>query len=184
MDENEDQPMTAEEWAEQLKFEAEAKREYEEALNSVELLSIHEAGHAAVAGHLKLEIIRVLLVGVNSSFTEVKKRPLTKDVLHDELVTLLAGHYAVLKETGKLNIANIHAGIDFARIDEMFATLSISKADQAVWNKEANRVSEQLIDQYWIKIKKIAGELFEHKQMVGGRVREILSEPASDERRT
>lgn len=61
------------------------KKRFLDAQNSRELLAVHEAGHAAVAEHLNMGIKRVVVQGLNTSYTETDKRPLSKEMLHNEL---------------------------------------------------------------------------------------------------
>ncbi len=51
------------------------KREqrYRKALNDRKLLNIHEAGHAAIAAHFKMDVVRVYVSKTNTSLTELKK---------------------------------------------------------------------------------------------------------------
>ncbi len=37
------------------------------------LLNIHEAGHAAIAAHFKMDVVRVYVSKTNTSLTELKK---------------------------------------------------------------------------------------------------------------
>jgi hypothetical protein len=97
-------------------------------------------------------------------------------MLHDELVMLLAGYQSVLKETGEMHIANIHAGIDYSAMDELFRALSIDADEQKIWMKDASPVCEKLIDAYWPAIKKLAELLFQNGQMFGAQVEQFFVE--------
>ena len=152
------------------------KKRFLDAQNSRELLAVHEAGHAAVAEHLKMGIKRVVVQGINTSYTETDKRPVSRETLHNELVMLLAGYQAVLKETGEMHIANIHSGVDFRVMYEMFDALSIGADEQKIWMTDASPVCEELIDTYWSGIKKIAAVLEKNGQMWGTDVRRTISE--------
>ena len=147
-----------------------------DAQNSRELHAVHEAGHAAVAEHLNMGVKRVVVQGINTSYTETDKRPLSKEMLHNELVMLLAGYRAVLKETGEMHIANIHSGTDYSEMYKMFDALSIGADEQKIWMREASPVCEKLIDTYWSAIKKIAAVLEQNGQMWGTDVRKTISE--------
>src|SRR5271155_3272697 len=96
------------------------KQRYLDAMDDRKLLAVHEAGHAVVAEHLNMGVKRVVVQGLNTSYTETNKRPPSREMLHNELIMLLAGYQAVLKETGEMHIANIHAGIDYRVMDEIF----------------------------------------------------------------
>src|SRR5260370_20586614 len=86
----------------------EMEQRYLDAQNDRGLLSIHEAGHAAIANHFDMGIVRVVVrPGNRTSYTEVRKRPPSKQTLHHDLAMALAGYYAGLKETGEDWIANI-----------------------------------------------------------------------------
>jgi hypothetical protein len=152
------------------------KERYLDGLNDRKLLAVHEAGHAAVAEHLKMDVKRVVVQGVNTSYTETSKRLPSRAMLHNELVMLLAGYQAVLKETGDIYIANIHAGIDYREMDRLFGALSIGEDERKTWMKEVGPVCEKLIDTYWSAIKKIATVLEQNGQMWGTDVRKTLSE--------
>jgi hypothetical protein len=152
------------------------KKRFLDAQNSRELLAVHEAGHAVVAEHLNIDVKRVVLQGINTSYTETDKRPPSKEMLHNELVMLLAGYQAVLKETGEMHIANIHSGIDNNEMYKIFDALSIGADEQKIWMKEARPACEELIDIYWSAIKKIAAVLEQNGQMWGTDVRKAISE--------
>src|ERR1700733_8977880 len=132
------------------------QQRYLDALNDRKLLAIHEAGHAAVAEHLNMGVIRVVVIEANRSFTEVNKRAPSTETLRDDLAMALAGYFAVLRETGDEYIANIHCGIDNQSMFDLFQVLSIGERDQAMWMKEARPIAKQLVDQYWSAIRKIA----------------------------
>jgi hypothetical protein len=147
-----------------------------DAQNSRELLAVHEAGHAAVAEHLNMGVKRVVVQGLNTSYTETNKRLPSKEMLHNELVMLLAGYQAVFKETGDVYIANSHSGIDYREMYKIFGALSIGEDEQKIWMKEAGPACKQLIDTYWSAIKKIAAVLERNGQMWGTDVRKTISE--------
>jgi len=152
------------------------RKRFLDAQNSRKLLAVHEAGHAAVAEHLNMGVKRVVVQGLNTSYTETNKRPPSKEMLHNELVMLLAGYQAVFKETGDMYIANSHSGVDYSEMYKIFDALSIGEDEQKIWMKEAGPVCRQLIDTYWSAIKKIAAVLEQNGQMWGTDVRKTISE--------
>jgi hypothetical protein len=154
----------------------EMRQRYLDALNDRKLLAIHEAGHAAVAEHLNMGVIRVVVIEANRSYTEMNKRAPSTETLRDDLAMALAGYFAVLRETGDEYIANIHCGIDNQSMFDLFQALSIDERDQEMWMKEARPIAKQLVDQYWAAIRKIADELHKFPQMSGAEVRRILGE--------
>jgi hypothetical protein len=155
---------------------AEMEQRYLDALNDRKLLSIHEAGHSAVAEHFNMGVLRVVVLEANRSFTEVNKRAPSMETLRDELAMALAGYFAVLKETGNAYIANIHCGIDDQLMFDLFNVLSIDDEGQRFWMKEARPIAKQLVERYWPAIQKIADELQKFPQMNGAEVRRILAE--------
>jgi ATP-dependent Zn protease len=152
------------------------EQRYRDALNDRKLLAIHEGGHAAVAEHLNMGVVRVFVIEANRSFTEVNKRPPSMETLRDDLTMALAGYFAVLKETGEEYIANIHCGIDNQLMFDLFKALSIDEKDQKMWMKEARPIAKELVDRYWSAIQKMADELHKFPQMSGAEVRRILAE--------
>ncbi len=152
------------------------ERRYLNALNDRKLLAIHEAGHAAVAEHFNMGVIRVMVIEANRSYTEVNKRPASTETLRDDLAMALAGYFAVLRETEDEYIANIHCGIDNQLMFDLFKALSIPERDHNNWMKEAGPIAKQLVERYWSAIRKIADELHKFPQMSGAEVRRILAE--------
>jgi hypothetical protein len=154
----------------------EMKKRYLDALDSRAILSLHEASHAVVAEHFNMGVKQVVVQGVNTSYTETAKRPPSKEMLHNELVLLLAGYQAVLKETEDINTANIHSGIDYDHMYKLFDALYIGEDEQKIWMREARLECEKLVDTYWPTIKKIAAVLEKNGRMWGDDVRKIISE--------
>jgi hypothetical protein len=152
------------------------KQRFMDAQDSRELLAVHEAGHAAVAEHFDMGVVKVILRGPSSSFTEVNPRSPSKDTLLDDLTVALAGYYAALKETGEEYLASVNCGIDYVLMDKLFAALSINEKEQKPWMKEAQPLSEQLVGRYWAAVKKIGDVLFQKGEMTGAEVRQILAE--------
>lgn len=75
-----------------------------------------------------------------------------------------------------MHIANIHSGVDFTQMYEMFDALSIGAEEQKIWMRDASPVCEKIIDTYWSAIKKIATVLEKNGQMWGTDVRKTISE--------
>jgi hypothetical protein len=158
----------------------EMEQRYLDGLNDRRLLSIHEAGHGVVANHFDMGVVRVVVRSANrTSYTEIRKRPPSKETLHQDLVMALAGYFAVLKETGEEWIANIHCGYDNKLMFDLFAALSIGHEDQKEWMKEARPVAQQLVDTYWPAIKEIAHVLEAKGDVTEAEVRRIVDDCAA-----
>jgi hypothetical protein len=145
-----------------------------EAQNSRKLLAIHEAGHAAVAVHLGRQIKKVVATGRNNCYTETDHKPVSPEMLHDELVLLFAGFQSVLKETGNEIVANAQSGFDWMHMNELFDLLSIGPEDQRVWTKDARLVSEKIVGANWSSIKKIASILENNDSMTEAEVSKAM----------
>jgi hypothetical protein len=78
-----------------LLFESEPLSEAQENIladdNTRALLSTHEAGHSAIAVHLKRRILHVVVYAPNKSYTQTERLSPSLEMLHNELVLLLAG---------------------------------------------------------------------------------------------
>jgi hypothetical protein len=159
------------------------KREqrYRKALNDRKLLNIHEAGHAAIAAHFKMVVVRVYVSKANTSLTELKKSPPSMETLRERLAMFLGGYFALLKKTGDEFIANIHCDLDKQLMSDLFKELSVSEEAQDDWMKEARAIAEELVDRHWAAIRMIASELHKFRQMSGAEVRRILAEVQSSD---
>src|SRR5579872_347198 len=135
--------------------------------NTRALLSIHEAGHSAIAIHLNRRVIEVVVYASNSSYTQTERIPPSFEMLHNELILLLAGFEAAFKYTGDASKASIHAGIDNVRIRDLFADLSISEAEQETWLEKARADCRTLVDRYWSAIEAVAAILVKNYRMNG-----------------
>jgi hypothetical protein len=147
-----------------------------EAQNSRKLLAIHEAGHAAVAVQLRREIKKVVAIGRNNCYTETDHKPVSTEMLRDELVLLFAGYQAVFKETGNEIVANAQSGFDWKHMYELFDLLSIRPKDQGAWTKDARLVAEEIVEANWSSIKKIASILEHNDHMTGAEVSKAIFE--------
>jgi hypothetical protein len=152
------------------------KQRFLDAQNSRELLAVHECGHAVVAEHLNMSVVRVVLRNPNSSFAELAPRSPSKDTLVHDLAVALAGYYAALKETGEEYLARVNCGIDYEFMFKIFAALSIGEDEQKTWMKQAEPLSEQIVSRHWAAIKKLAGVLYQKGELTGAEVRRILAE--------
>jgi hypothetical protein len=148
----------------------------QEAFEDRRLLSIHEAGHAIVAEHFKMGVVRIVVIAPNRSFTEIPNRQPIKETLSEDVTMTFGAYYAVLKETNDQYIANVHCGLDNKFLFDLLSAFSVSEKERKELEKNARILAKQLVEKHWLAIKKIADEVFEHQQISGARVREILSE--------
>jgi ATP-dependent Zn protease len=155
------------------------ERRLQEALEDRRLLSIHEAGHAVVAEHFRMRVVRIIVIAPNKSVTEITDRTPLKETLLEDVAMSLGGYSAVLKETRDELVARVHCGIDEQFLYELFTRLEIDDREQRQLKTDGRAIAQQLIEKYWLAIKGIAEEVFEFTQISGQRVRQILSETPS-----
>jgi len=149
------------------------------AFDDRKLLSIHEAGHAVIAEHFKMDVVLVQAIAPNKSFTQIRDRRPTKETLLEDVTMALGGYYAAFKETEDDAMARVHCGIDNQFLFELFTAFSVSPEEQQELMSRGQALSKELVERYWLAVKKIADEVFEYVQISGARAREILSQMPS-----
>lgn len=143
------------------------------------LLALEEAGHAALAEHFDIEVVRVVIRGFGISFTEVNDGPTTLENLHHKLTVALGGYYAVFKRTGHLYIANIYSIDGYCRDDHrmyrLFDEVSLKDhQERKTWAGNAKAAAGWLVEKYWTEIERISEVLNRDREITGVQVRRIL----------